>query len=233
MMTVNDILQLYQHGERLNIASFTSSTKVLGPGLRSAVWVQGCPRHCVGCIAEEWLALRPNHLITPEKLVEDLMTETVQGLTISGGDPMLQSSGLTRLVLLAKERRDIDVIVYTGYQYEQLLGMRNPSIGKFLSQIDVLIDGPYIDSLNDNQGLRGSSNQRIIYLTDRLKSFDFHHQERKMEIKIQDGSIFSIGVPEKNMKIALDRAYKKISTMGRSADNSKQKPKIRISTEKR
>ena len=71
----------------------------------------------------------------------------------------------------------------------------NAGVAALLSEVDVLIDGPFIQSLNDSVGLRGSSNQRIIHLTSRLKQYDLETSTRNVEITVTDGELAFIGIP--------------------------------------
>ena len=188
-------------GERgipyLNIAQIWPMTSALGPGMRAAVWVQGCPFRCDGCISPEWIPEKSGMQIHPEELAERLLEPTgVTGLTFSGGEPMVQAAGLAVLVRHARQIRDIDVISFTGFIYENLkIISAGSGIRRFLDQIDVLIDGPYVKSLNDNLGMRGSSNQRIIYLSERLKEYTLDNSPRHVEIHVQDNYAMMIGVP--------------------------------------
>ena len=103
-----------------------------------------------------------------------------------------------------REHKDIGVIVYTGFLYEQLLKKASDDNGVklFLSEIDLLIDGPFIKKLNDDKPYRGSSNQRFIPLTDRyLKSIKEYYSEsqgRKVEIRIESDKTLMVGVPSKD-----------------------------------
>jgi anaerobic ribonucleoside-triphosphate reductase activating protein len=198
----------------LNIAAVTSATRALGPGVRSALWVQGCPFRCPGCIAPEWVLDEPARLATPEELVDELLADpSVTGITFSGGEPMLQAAGLAEVVRLARQVRDVDVICFSGYQLEDLRSQPpNHAVSTFLSQIDVLIDGPYIAALNDNQGLRGSSNQRIHYLTPRLITYFLEEAPRRAEINIKDGQAFLVGVPPKGMGQAFSVAMHEVQS---------------------
>ena len=65
--------------------------------------------------------------------------------------------------------------------------------------MDVLIDGPYDEKKNDNRGMRGSSNQRILHLTERLKAYDFQNQPRQTEIHLSDGEMLFVGVPPRGV----------------------------------
>jgi anaerobic ribonucleoside-triphosphate reductase activating protein len=75
-----------------------------------------------------------------------------------------------------------------------------------LDQVDVLVDGPYISRLNNNRGLRGSENQKIHYLTDRLKDADLENQFRKAEVILTDGQAMMVGVPPRHLGDAFNQA---------------------------
>ncbi len=206
-MILKAFFDMNSHENLLNIAASVPATRVLGPGLRAGLWVQGCPHRCAGCVAPEWWGFSENRLIQPSNLLPELLTQPVQGLTISGGEPMLQAAGLARLIQLARQQRSLDVICYTGFYYADLVSLNNPGISSLLAEIDVLIDGPYVAALDDQCGLRGSSNQHIIHLSDRLKAYDFETLNRKVEIVVSDGEMFMIGLPDTPMH----RAFKTIS----------------------
>jgi anaerobic ribonucleoside-triphosphate reductase activating protein len=185
----------------LNIAATCIGTHALGPGLRSVVWTQGCPFRCEGCLSPQWIPIIPARQITPEALVAELLSDpAVTGITLSGGEPFLQAAGLAEMLKLARQSRDIDVICFTGYLRSQLeqMSKRSPSHA-LLSQLDVLIDGPYIQEMNDNLGMRGSSNQTIHFLTNRLLGFDFETTPRQSEILVRDGEMLFVGVPPRGV----------------------------------
>src|SRR5512146_912679 len=102
-----------QAGSVLNVAAICPTTRALGPGVRAVVWVQGCAFHCPGCIAPDWIPIRPARLVKPEALAEELLADPeVTGLTFSGGEPMLQASALARLARAARNMRDVDIICF-------------------------------------------------------------------------------------------------------------------------
>ena len=179
---------------------------MLGPGLRAVVWVQGCPFHCQGCIAPDWIPFKPARLVTAEELADELLSNPhVSGLTFSGGEPMKQAPGLAAVARLARQRRDLDIICFTGYKIEKLLKPPlDEAVQGLLAEVDVLIDGSYIARLNDNRGLRGSSNQRIHHLSLRLKDFDFENATRQVEMEINEGHILMVGIPP----VATDVTFK-------------------------
>jgi anaerobic ribonucleoside-triphosphate reductase activating protein len=206
----NLLMSNHEHPEYvhvLNIANIAARTRALGPGTRAVVWVQGCPLNCPGCLAPGWIPFVPATQWTPAEILEKLDLDSITGMTFSGGEPMEQAAGLAALVRLARQKKDLDLICFTGYRYERLL--KNPSndgVADLLAQVDVLVDGPYIQSLNDSVGLRGSSNQRVIHLTSRLKGHDLELQKRKVEITITNGELAFIGIPTPGMISALGRA---------------------------
>lgn len=209
----NPIPGMEEEKQFLNIAAICPSTQSFGPGKRAAIWVQGCVFHCPGCIAPDLIPIVPARLVSPEDILTQVLSDPeVTGLTFSGGEPMLQAQGLATLTRLARSRRSLDIICFTGFQFENLL--RNPpgpGVDDLLAQIDVLIDGPYIERLNNNRGLRGSQNQRIHHLSDRLRAYDFENQPRTAEIHLLDGEIMLVGVPPTKTKEAFAQAIEMVN----------------------
>lgn len=197
----------------LNIASTSPATRTLGPGVRAAVWVQGCSFNCPDCIAPEWIPRRISRLVKPEHLVAEILSATdITGLTFSGGEPMLQAAGLAKLVRIARQYRELSLICFTGFTLEQLRQQPpGPGVTELLAEIDILIDGQYIAARNDNRGMRGSDNQRIHYLTTKIKrdNYDFEGGSRKAEIHLGDGYAMLVGVPSFGMSEAFRHAVGK------------------------
>lgn len=192
----------------LNIASTLIGTQTLGPGWRSAVWVQGCPFRCPSCIAPNWLPFTPANLVSPRQLAEELISDTsITGISISGGEPFCQSSPLAEMVTIAREMRDISVIAFTGYRLKDLQRFADPGVKDFLGVIDVLIDGPYISALNQGIGLRGSSNQEIHHLTERLRGFDFEGCNRRVDLILSGLELRIVGIPSRPVMAAFESAF--------------------------
>lgn len=193
--------------DTLNIAAIAARTRALGPGTRAVVWVQGCPLKCPGCVAPGWIPFIPAMQRSPAEILEQLDLDAITGLTFSGGEPMEQAAGLAALARLARREKELDVICFTGYRYERLLkNPPNEGVPELLAQVDVLIDGPYIEALNDSVGLRGSANQRVIHLSSRLRGHPLETQARNMEITISDGELAFIGIPTPGIAAALQNA---------------------------
>lgn len=188
----------------LAVAAILPMTQVLGPGNRAVVWLQGCLQNCPHCIAPEWRELdsRRAHEISPIELAHRLLANrSVDGLTISGGEPMLQAEALYLFIRQAKRiNPEINVICYSGYSFEYLCQFPPSSgVSRLMTELDVLIDGPYIHTLDNGVGLRGSSNQRVIHLTNRLLHANLEDAPRQVEFVIQDGAVLMAGIPPRDV----------------------------------
>ena len=185
----------------LNIAQICPETHALGPGKRFVIWVQGCPFNCLGCVAPDWIPRRINHLTPVDDLVDRITAiPGLEGITISGGEPMLQPEGLATLLRRVRTvRPGMSAIAFTGFTLEQLRrkALSEPALNDFLDQLDVLIDGLYRAELNDGRGLRGSSNQRVHFLTSRYEHLreEFEDRRRDVELHVLRDEMLMVGVP--------------------------------------
>lgn len=186
--------------EQLRIYNVAADVTTLGPGRRFVIWTQGCPRSCPGCVAPETQDARGGRLVDVDTLAEGILRlSDIEGVTISGGEPFLQCEALCELLDRLRARRDLGAIVYTGYTVEELRGMNSEPVNALLARVDLLIDGPYVEALNDDRGLRGSSNQRAIHLTPRYegKLEDFGRAgARKLEFRLTESGFLLAGIPE-------------------------------------
>lgn len=148
-----------------------NGSHALGPGCRYVIWTQGCMRRCPGCLTPQSQPLNGGEEVAVNDLAADIiLNPAIDGITISGGEPMLQAPALASLLQLIKQSRpELTVIVYTGATFERL--KKDDTAMTLLKHVDIVIDGEYIESKNDGLGIRGSSNQRIIPITHRLDSY--------------------------------------------------------------
>ena len=177
-----------------------NGTRVLGPGNRYAIWVQGCEQNCYRCITPESRPKNGGHELDVDDLAADIIiNKNIDGITISGGEPFLQPVALCSLLDQVKKiRPQLTVIIYTGLVYENLLKI--PVCLNLIEKSDIIIDGQYVESLNDNKGIRGSSNQRINPITNRLDNYIniMESCNRKLQrIADTNGLITTIGIPDK------------------------------------
>lgn len=154
----------------MNIARILYPVQVLGPGNRIGLWLCGCARACKGCSNPELWNPRPEYEIEPNKVFELIgkiaSTHKVDGFTITGGEPMDQPKELASLIKLMTSVSE-DILIYTGYRLEVLRGKEDEWTDYILREAAVLIDGEYIEELNDDTVLRGSSNQKVHILKDK------------------------------------------------------------------
>ena len=195
------------------IARILFPVKVLGPGNRIGIWFDGCNHKCKGCSNPE-LWERQEIYKTDKNTVMDLIKPivekgTIDGFTLTGGDPFLQPEALEELLPILTDISS-DILCYTGFNYEELKG----SYGHILKNIAVLIDGKYIEERNNGQVLRGSDNQRIIVLREEFKEkYDDYLSTAKNEIQNfrTRETIISVGIHDRNYNDDLKRIT---NTMG-------------------
>lgn len=179
------------------------STQLLGPGERAVLWVFGCCFDCPGCIAYNF-KYGSYYEETVDAMVDWVLSTGKSDITISGGEPMLQAKALGAMIEGVRKVRNVGVIVYTGYLYEDLINKVycDEGIKHFLRQTDVLIDGPYVEEKNNNEPYRGSANQRVIQLTgrysERVEEYYFSNKGRNIEVRLNGDKTLMIGVPSKD-----------------------------------
>lgn len=179
-----------------------NGTHVLGPGCRYVVWTQGCKKSCKGCITPESRELNAGVEIDVTDLAADIILNPyINGITISGGEPFLQAESLAIMLdRVLVDRPELTTIIYTGYQYEELLVDYHAR--HLISLCDLIIDGEYIEKENDGVGIRGSANQRFIRRTNRLDDYlqSMSTGLRHQQLVAKDNTSFTkIGIPQKNM----------------------------------
>lgn len=145
----------------ISLIKIVEDTTVDGPGFRTAVYAAGCPNACPGCHNPQSWKIEAGHPTPVEEIFDIIRADEFADVTFSGGDPMFQPKGFARLAQMVKQKTDKNIWCYTGYTFERI--MQNPEQRELLKWIDVLVDGPYIESMHDPDLMfRGSSNQRII-----------------------------------------------------------------------
>lgn len=143
----------------MRILDIVPGTSVDGPGLRTSIYFAGCSHGCPGCHnPQSWDFAGGNEMSVGEVMA--VVIENDFDVTFTGGDPMYVAG---KLIPLAKEIRRIGKTLwcYSGFTYEAL--MSDPDACALLEYVDVLVDGPFIESKRDVHLLfRGSSNQRLV-----------------------------------------------------------------------
>jgi len=146
----------------LELSGIVSDSIVDGPGIRTAVFSQGCPHHCPGCHNPETWEFGCGTRIPVEAVVEIVQSNPLcRGVTFSGGEPFAQAAAFARLAGLLKAR-GYEVASYSGYTFEELL-KGSDAQKALLASIDILIDGRFLqDQKSLEIAFRGSRNQRIL-----------------------------------------------------------------------
>ncbi len=193
----------------IRLHRFEPASRVNGPGLRAVIWVQGCALGCPGCFNPETHAMNGGEIWPVEKLVEriveinqrpgdqgaaspKLAAPKIEGLTLSGGEPLHQHRALARLLEQVREKKDLSILVFTGYDWEEL--QRLKGIDRFLASVDVLIAGRYDASRRVAQGLIGSANKIPYFLTDRYTTKDLEAVPQAEIILTPDGEVILSGI---------------------------------------
>jgi anaerobic ribonucleoside-triphosphate reductase activating protein len=175
----------------LNIMGYVDESEVNGPGYRAVVWVQGCKRECPGCFNPESWSFETNKLIAIEELANQILSNPQnQGVTFSGGEPFWQAPALAQLAKRLKTA-GFNIMSFTGFTLNELLS-ENAPIGskKLLEQLDILVDGPYVEALaiNSPDSLVSSRNQRVHVFNPALQN-QLNWASDQMEIHIlKDGT---------------------------------------------
>ena len=173
----------------MNYASIKRMDVANGPGVRMSVFVSGCRHYCKNCFNQEAWDFEYGEPFTEneiEEIVDYVRGDYIAGLTLLGGEP-LEPENQRGLLPLLRRMREIcpkkSVWCYTGYDFERdvLGGMMSEveEMREFLSYIDVLVDGEYVEELHKpSLRFKGSSNQRIIMVQESL---------REKEVVLWDG----------------------------------------------
>ena len=152
----------------ISILDIVEDTTVDGPGFRTTIYCAGCPNRCPGCHNPQSWDITNGNEVDIEDILKVILSDPFADVTFSGGDPMFQPVGFTALAKAVKERSGKNIWCYTGYLFEDLL--ENIQQRELLDYIDVLVDGRFVEVLKDETlRFRGSSNQRVINVSESLK----------------------------------------------------------------
>ena len=176
---------------RSMIADYKRFLMTDGEGIRCSIYVSGCPFRCDGCYNSSIWDFQAGYEYNQrleDQIMDDLSQSFVQGFTLLGGEPLLNTPVLIPLVRRIRERFGDakDIWCWTGYTWEELMRPgETPDKRELLELIDVLVDGRYLKDQHDSLlQFRGSRNQRIIDVRKSLEVEEpviwgrLHDQER-------------------------------------------------------
>jgi len=169
-----------------------------GPGKRSVIWVQGCSIGCHGCFnPSTHTGGSPHDLFSVNELVNWVVDQSVDGATISGGEPFQQLEGVMEFSRSLKSR-GLSVIVLTGYTAPQVQAMASElDLREFF---DVVVAGPYRSSMHLASSLRGSSNKEFLFYSDVYSRKDFDSVPEAEVLVEPDGTIVVTGINVPNLR---------------------------------
>lgn len=158
---------------KIRLAAYLQSDSIVdGEGIRTVIWTQGCPHHCLGCHNPETWDFDGGALVDVSEVCEIIDSlEGQDGITFSGGDPFMQAKACSEIAKYARSK-GLNIWAYTGFNYEDLIHLseKKPEILDFLNEIDVLVDGRFIlEKKSFSCVFRGSTNQRVIDVKQSLK----------------------------------------------------------------
>ena len=148
----------------IRLSGIVEESIVDGKGIRFVVFTQGCPHNCKGCHNPHTHDFAGGYIDDTDNLFEKFMEDPIlKGVTFSGGEPFMQPKPLIELAKKIHTLKNKDVYCYSGFTFEEILNSNNKDRVELLNNIDVLIDGKFIEELKNLElSFRGSENQRVI-----------------------------------------------------------------------
>jgi len=184
-------------GATIEVAMIVPRTEAEGPGVRYAVWVQGCPLRCAGCCNPEMLEFGKQDVERRRAadLVEEACDSGAEGVSLLGGEPFAQAEGLAPLAEGVRAR-GLSVMIYSGFTLAELQA-QGPAAARLLAATDLLVDGRFeAQQRSQRRRFIGSDNQVLHFLTDRYRPDDPKFTGgNTVELRIRGGEITLNGWP--------------------------------------
>jgi len=187
----------------LRLHHFLPLSYANGPGARAVIWVQGCTLGCPGCFNAPTHPTKGGEVISVDSLFERILTTqgTIEGITISGGEPLQQMAAVARLIERVKAETRLSVVLFSGFSWEELTRMgQSQQVNSpdyplpLLKNVDVLIAGRYVQQFHLARDLRGSSNKTLHFLTDRYTASDMEAVPLGEIVLTAEGEIIMSGI---------------------------------------
>lgn len=178
---------------KIQLHAFEPFSRANGPGLRSVVWVQGCSLGCPGCFnpaTHSVLSGFESDTVEVSGMIAAQIPR-IEGVTISGGEPFQQPEALLDL-LTRLDDSGLGRLLFSGYTMAEIL--ESPRGNEILSHVDLLIAGRYDRHLPMSEGLLGSTNQQVHFLTNRYSSDDLASVPTRELILKPDGTVVASGI---------------------------------------
>lgn len=148
----------------MNYAQIRKYDIANGPGVRTTIFLTGCTLNCKNCFNKEYQNFHFGKVFDDkafDEVMDCLSDANISGLSVLGGEPFDNLEGLKEFITKVRANSEKDIWIYSGYTFEELL--EKDGAMDVLKNIDVLVDGRFVEDLKDLKlKFRGSSNQRII-----------------------------------------------------------------------
>lgn len=180
--------------DKLRVHDVMDRSLANGPGARAVLWLQGCSLGCPGCFNPATHSPRGGRWVSVDELFSRIargLTD-IEGLTVSGGEPLEQSGALEALLQLVRRNTGLSIILFTGYSWHEINA--SPDKSKILPLLDVVIAGRYNHDRRIARGLRGSSNQSVHFMTTRYSQKDLDLVPAAEIMVDGDGAIVVSGI---------------------------------------
>lgn len=181
----------------LRVAGAETNTEVEGPGRRFALWLQGCSRRCPGCCNPHMHDPKAGQLMNTLQLARQIQSAQNEGLTIVGGEPLEQITGLKSLFdNLETLHYSGNIIIFTGFSNSEI--RKDPEKIALLKRVDLVVAGPFLlEETPDRRKWIGSRNQTVHFFRNRLDFLreNWPEQAKEIEIHIGEDEISINGFP--------------------------------------
>ncbi len=195
--------------DAVNVAAFQDRSLVAGPGPRAVIWVAGCLRRCPECSLPQYLSFASGEPVAVNDLASRILAiPGIEGVTYSGGEPFEQAPALASLCRILR-RFGLNTASYSGYTLEALQAEPD-RFEVLLRELDLLIDGEFRRDRAGSYLWRGSSNQRLHWLSSAVEPTDTGQTARRMtQITVRDGRLLMTGFPKAGFEEALMEQFDK------------------------
>ena len=202
---------------QLRISRVHFPVTALGPGRRLGVWLQGCPLACAGCMSLDTWDPTGGVAVEVERVAamwRDAVAAGADGITISGGEPLVQAAALTALLYRIRgtrstDAREHDILLFTGFELDELDDGQLAAT----SLADVFVTGRYRAGEPTDLIWRGSANQRMHLNTDlgkrRYATFlDLAPERPRIQVHPEHDGFWLVGVPRRGTLQKLQRGLR-------------------------
>lgn len=185
----------------LRVGRRIDRTEVEGPGLRAAIWLQGCTLDCPGCCNADLIPsplVEGGEMIAPAELAREIASLGVDGVTLLGGEPLQQARPLRLFLEALRSRTDLGIWLFTGYGERAV--RRDPDRAAVVALCDLWIAGPFRrEETPDPRRWIGSRNQTIHFESERYRYLqgeaNWERHRNEVEIHVREGEILLNGFP--------------------------------------